>query len=397
MVGRMQTMMKKIIFLFMLMTIAVFNTGCIQEKSFVPVSIITGTIKVPSGKIATGVKIRVAGEGVSAYANEKGSYSIEMKKEGHFLLMAYGVDFDVNFTWVDAKLENSVTAPNISLNSKVVGEAVWMANTVDYPNASGFKVKAISPTWQSDEQMYDDGTHGDIVAGDGIYTLRKNNLISGLQQYKIVSVENGSDKANNDPNAEQYYSGNSTIYIAESSVKTVSGYVIASASTDVYSTVKVASNKGSRSVYANSSGQFTFDVQGSGDEYLVFRSPSFDIHAQKVDLSHSSTMNVGEVNIAPKLARRVKMICIRSEFSDASGEPFVMGDFNNWRQDQMFDDGTYGDEVPGDGIYTRVYEDVSYTGSETLKYQFCLNGVSKVRDPYEESHDGDYSTITMKY
>lgn len=389
--------MKKIIFMFMLMTIAVFNAGCIQEKTFVPVSVIKGTIKVPSGKVATGVKIRVAGESNYAYANEKGAYSIEMKKEGHFLLMAYGIDFDVNFAWVDSVLEDTVTAPDIRLNSKIVGESIWMANTVDYPNASAFKIKAISPSWQSDEKMYDDGTHGDIVAGDGIFTLRKNNLISGLQQYKIVSTENGSDKTSNDPNAEQYYNSNSTIYIAESSVKTVSGYVTAEAATDVFSTVKVASNKGARSVYANSSGQFTFDVQGTGKEYLVFRSPSFEIQTKVIDLSKSSTLNVGEISLTPKVARRVKMVCIRSEFSDASGEPFVMGDFNNWRQDQMFDDGTYGDEVAGDGVYTRVYEDVSYTGSESLKYQFCVNGTSKVRDPYEESHDGDYSTITMKY
>jgi hypothetical protein len=387
-------MKKKITLMILALVAVVLNTGCIQEKTVIPVSVITGKIVVPEGKVATGVKVRVAGEGTYAFANEKGVYEIEMRKEGRFLLMARGVDFDINYVWVDTELEKTVSAPDIKLNSKIVGEAIWMANLIDYPDAKEFSVKSINPVWGTQvEKMYDDGTHGDSLSGDGIYTLRKNNLVSGYQQYKIVA----GGKESNDPNSEQTLNGNSTLYIPESALKTVTGYITSAASTNVYASVKVATNKGARSAFLNSAGQYNFAVQGNGTEYLVFRSHNFDVKAIPIDLSKVTTLDNGPTQIEAKVAKRVKMICIKSEFSDAVGSPVVMGDFNNWRQDQMFDDGTYGDEVANDGIYTRVYDNVTYTGSSTLKYHFCVNGTDTVRDPYEEGNDGTYSTVTMQF
>lgn len=152
-------MKKKITLMILALVAVVLNTGCIQEKTVIPVSVITGKIVVPEGKVATGVKVRVAGEGTYAFANEKGVYEIEMRKEGRFLLMARGVDFDINYVWVDTELEKTVSAPDIKLNSKIVGEAIWMANLIDYPDAKEFSVKSINPVWGTQvEKMYDDGT-----------------------------------------------------------------------------------------------------------------------------------------------------------------------------------------------------------------------------------------------
>lgn len=387
-------MNKKIIFMLFLLSTIIINTGCIQKKAVIPVSIISGKITVPEGSLATGVKVRVAGEGTYAYANERGEYKIEMRKEGRFLLVARGMNFDVNYTWAEAELEKTTTAPSISLNKKVVGEAIWHANIIDYPNAKDFSIKSVNPSWNTKSvKMYDDGTHGDVLSGDGIYTLRLDNLVSGQQQYKLVA----GGKEGNDPNAEQNISGNSSIYIPESALKTVTGFVTSETSSDVYASVKLATNRGARSTFLNTAGQYNFAVQGNGTEYLVFRSPNFDAKAVAIDLSKVATLDVGETKITAKTPQRVKIICIRSEFNDAKGEPVVMGDFNGWRQDQLFDDGTYGDEVAGDGIYTRVYDNVTYTGSTSLKYHFCVNGEDTVRDPYEEGNDGTYSTISIQY
>lgn len=387
-------MKKRIIFMLFLLAAITINTGCIQKKAVIPVSIISGKIVVPEGKMPTGVKVRVAGEGTYGYANERGDYKIEMRKEGRFLLVARGMDFDVNYAWVEAELEKTVKAPDIKLDKKVVGEAIWHANIIDFPDAKDFSIKSVNPVWSVNTvKMYDDGTHGDVLSGDGIYTLRLDNLVTGQQQYKLVA----GGKEVNDPNAEQVISGNSSIYIPESALKTVTGFVTSETASDVYASIKVATNRGARSAFLNTAGQYNFAVQGHGTEYLVFRSHNFDAKAIPVDLSKVATLDVGETKLNAKAPKRVKIICIRSEFNDAKGEPVVMGDFNGWRQDQLFDDGTYGDEVAGDGIYTRVYENVTYTGSTSLKYHFCVNGEDTVRDPYEEGNDGTYSTISIQY
>lgn len=387
--------MKKTVMAVVLMLMAFATTGCVQESMVIPVATVTGKVVVPPGKVPTGTKITVAGEsGTSAWVNDKGQYSLEFRKTGRFLLIARGRDFDVNYAWVDAVTEQTVSAPDISLNEKIVGEAQWIATLVDFPEATEFKVGSIDPAWtQLTEKMYDDGTHGDKLANDGIFTLRLTNLRTGSQQYVIKYIHtDGSEKSEKDPHRENERNFNSEIYIPESTVKLARGYVTSDLTGVNYSEVKLATKKGSRSMNLDSDGGYSFAMEGNGREYLVFRSASFNIRAIPVDLSTVTLLEVPTVTLSAKRGGEIKMILVKSDFSEVTN-PSVVGDFTNWQPQQMYDDATNGDEVAGDGVYTRVFTGIA---PGYYKYAFNITATNQVKDPYQESGDSTYSIIQVK-
>jgi len=389
--------MKKKLALLLLTMLAFVTTGCIQESLVIPVATVTGKVIVPSGKISTGVKVTVAGEpSLSAYVDDRGGYSIEFRKSGRFLLIARGQNFDASYTWVDAVSEQTVSAPDISLDEKLVGEALWIATIVDYPDATGFAVKSVSPVWsQATEKMYDDGTHGDRLANDGIFTLRLNNLKTGAQQYSLdVTMSDGSVKNDRDPHREAMIANSSMIYIPESTVKLARGQVTSDLVSVNYSEVTLATKKGSRSMKLDSDGGYSFAMEGNGREYLVFRSPNFHARAIPVDLSTVPLLEVPMTTLASKKSGEIKMILIASDFSEVVN-PTVVGDFTNWQPQKLYDDGTNGDEVAGDGVYTRLFTGVN-TSNAYQKYAFNINPTNQDKDPYQESSDPSYSIIMVK-
>ncbi|MEW6712886.1 MAG: choice-of-anchor X domain-containing protein, partial [Candidatus Riflebacteria bacterium] len=73
--------------------------------------------------------------------------------------------------------------------------------------------------------------------------------------------------------------------------------------------------------------------------------------------------------------------------------PVVVADFTNWQPQQMYDDATNGDEVAGDGVYTRLFTGIA---PGYHKYAFNITDTSQVKDPYQESGDSEYSIILVK-
>ena len=388
--------MKKRLMALFLTLIALAATGCIQESLVIPVATVTGKVVVPSGKTSTGIKVTVAGESTYAYVDEGGSYSLEFRKTGRFLLVARGRGFDINFVWVDAVSEKTVEAPDINLSEKLVGEAIWMASLVDFPDATAFSIKSVSPAWsQASEKMYDDGTHGDVLADDGIFTLRLTNLKTGTQQYSIeYTKSDGKTTSAKDPHRESEVSSNSALYIPESTVKLARGKVTSDVTGVNYSEVKLATKKGSRSMQLDSDGGYSFAMEGNGREYLVFRSQNFHARAIPVDLSTVTLLDVPTTTISSKKAGEVKMILIASDFAEVK-DPTVVGDFTNWQPQKLYDDATNGDEVAGDGVYTRLFTGVN-TSSSYQKYAFNITATNQVKDPYQESGDESYSIIRVK-
>ncbi|GAB4281407.1 MAG: hypothetical protein Kow0029_26480 [Candidatus Rifleibacteriota bacterium] len=386
--------MKKAILLLALLLIAFGTTGCIQEALVIPVATVTGTVVVPAGKVPTGIKVTVAGESTYAYVNEKGVYTLEFKKSGRFLLVARGRDFDVNYTWVDAEIEKTVTAPDISVDEKIVGEGLWIATLVDFPDATGFSVKSESPVWSpQSEKMYDDGTHGDKLANDGIYTLRLTNLKTGSQLYSLTyTKEDGSESTTSDPHKEGYRNSLSELVIPESTVKLARGKVTSDLTGINYSEVKISTKKGSRTIFCDSDGAYSMPMEGNGREYLVFRSTNLHIRAIPVDLTTVTVYDVPTTTLSAKKSGEVKLIMIKSDFAEVTN-PVVVADFTNWQPQQMYDDGTNGDEVAGDGVYTRLFTGVA---PGYHKYAFNITDTSQVKDPYQESGDSEYSIILVK-
>ncbi|EKD81879.1 MAG: hypothetical protein ACD_39C01590G0001 [uncultured bacterium] len=389
-------MMKKTLMALLLLFVAITSGGCIQEALVVPVAVVNGKIIVPPGQVPLGVKITVAGmPSVSAYAGDSGKYSIELRKSGRFLLVARGRDFDVGYAWVDVELEKAVDAPGISLSGKIVGEALWIASIVDFPDATSFSVKSIDPVWSpASSTMYDDGSHGDLLANDGIYTLRLTNLTTGSQQYSLEYKTSGGDtKTESDPHKENTRNNNSEIYILESTVKLARGYVTSDLNSVDYSEVKLATKKGSRSMYLNTDGGYSFAMEGNGREYLVFRSPNFHIRAIPIDLSTVTLYDVPTTTISSKRGGELKVVLVASDFADVSN-PTVVGSFKGWSNPQaLYDDATHGDDAAGDGVYTCLFTGIA---PGTYEYAFNINSNNQVKDPYQESGNSTYSIIEVK-
>lgn len=394
-------MMKKTLMAILLLVAAITSTGCIQEALVVPVAVVNGKVIVPPGQIPLGVQVTVAGvPGASAYADDRGAYTIELRKTGRFLLVAHGRDFDPGYTWVDVEVEKTVSAPNISLSAKIVGEALWLASIVDYPEAKSFSIKSVDPLWSPDSvKMYDDGSHGDLLANDGIYMLRLTNLTTGSQQYKLrYSKSDDSTTDVNDPHAENSRNSNSEKYILESTVKLARGKVTSDLGSVDYSKVKLATKKGSRSMFLDTDGSYSFAMEGNGREYLVFRSTktngtSFHIRAIPIDLSTVTLYEVPTTTLSSKRSGELKVILVASDFADVSN-PTVVGTFKGWSApQQLYDDGTNGDEVVGDGVYTRLFTGIA---PGHYQYAFNINKNNQVKDPYQESGDETYSIIEVK-
>ena len=389
--------MKKTVLALFLLLAAISTTGCssIQERVAQPVATISGKVVVPSGQVPTGVKITVAGDSSkTAYVNSYGYYNLELKESGKFLLMARGENFDPAFVWVDARVEETVKPENIVMSQKITNEALFMASLIDFPDAKSFAIKAISPTWtQGNVEMNDDGVNGDVLANDGIFALRMTNITSGYQQYSIV-WKDADDKSNtvSDPHAESTYNKNSTVYIPEAAVKQVKGSVTSDLTGVNYSEVKLATKKGSRTTTLNSDGSYVFAMEGSGREYLVFRSETYHIKVVPVDLSSINVLEVPQTTLASKKSGELRVMLVASDFATCEN-PTVVGDFTNWQPQQLYDDGTYGDETAGDGVYTRTFTGIS---AGYHKYAFNITSTNQVKDPYQESGDSAYSIIQVK-
>jgi hypothetical protein len=387
--------MKKTILLLVLALMAVTTTGCIQEALVIPVATVTGKIVVPPGKIPTGIKVTVAGESTSAYVNEKGEYSLEFRRSGRFLLVARGRNFDVNYTWVDAEIEETVSAPDVSLDEKIVGEAVFVASILDFEaDPIGFNLVNLEPAWEEESyKLFDDGTHGDKLANDGIFTRRFTNLRTGSQLYEFEVVFGENETATmDDPHQESERNSKSEIIIPESTVKLARGTVTSDLTGINYSEVKLATKKGSRSTFCDSDGGYSLAMEGNTREYLVFRSANLHIRAIPVDLSTVTVYDVPPTTLSAKKSGEVKMIMVKSDFAEVT-DPVVVADFTNWQPQQMYDDGTNGDEVAGDGVYTRMFTGVA---PGYHKYAFNITDTSQVKDPYQESGDSEYSIVLVK-
>lgn len=372
-----------------------------------PVATVKGKVVVPAGQNPLGIHVTVAGNSsVSSYVNEKGEYKLEFTKSGRYLLVARGANFDVDFIWVDAVVEETATVSDISLSEKITGEAKWIATTVDFPGATNFKIKSLDPKWATDTvAMADDGSGGDKYAGDGIYTLRLRNLPTGSQLYTIrytgKADEDSEDEdkdeikerdAEKDPHQENERTGKSEIIIPEPAMKVARGYVSSSLTGVNYSEVILGTKMGARKMNVNSDGYFSIPMEGNGREYLAFRSPSFHIKVIPVDLSTTPIYEVPTVTLSVKAAGEATFMLIKSDFQTVTN-PTVVADFTNWQPQALYDDGTHGDATSGDGVYTLVKTGVA---PGYHKYAFNITTTSQVRDPYEESGDSQYSILLVK-
>ncbi|NLM18013.1 MAG: hypothetical protein GX221_09880 [Candidatus Riflebacteria bacterium] len=388
-------MKKKITAVLFIAICALFTTGCIQEQAFIPSSNIKGKVQVPPGQIPNGIKVTVAGKkGLSAYVDNRGNYSIEVREPGRYLLIAHGMDFEPDYVWVNVELEKETRASDINLAKKVVGEAKWIATIVDFPEAEEFYISPIEPKWTEGKQkMRDDGMSGDNLANDGIFTLKKRNVPSGYQSYEIVyKTKDGKEKKVRDPHEELVYKNNSVTYVHAAPVKQAVGRVLSDLTGINYSEITLSTRKGSRTMKLNSDGTYTFAMEGSGKEYLVFRSDNIHIKAVPVDLTNVFYYEVPDVTVSSKKPGELKVSLIASDFANVT-EPKVVGKFTNGEPVALYDNGLHGDDVAGDGVYSRLFTGLL---PGYYEYAFDISADRPVKDPYEEQGNEEYSIVRVK-
>ena len=373
---------------------ALISSGCIQQEIFVPVATVTGRITVPPGKDPLGIKVTTAGfPNHWSWVNEQGDYKIEYPRTGRYLLIARGRDFDVDFVWADAYLEKSVKVDTLYLREKVVGEAKWLATRIDYPDAIGFKIKSLDPVWATSTiHLFDDGTHDDRLSDDGIYTSRLSNLPTYSQLYSLIWIGPDGEKEVKDPHAERERINRSEILVKEAGMKVARGMVTSALIGVNYSEVILSTKGGARRINLDSDGSYSLAMEGNAREYLVFRSTNFHIRAIPVDLTTIPIYDVPTITLVPKASGELKVILVKSDFQTVKN-PTVVGDFTNWQPQALYDDGTNGDEVAGDGVYTRMFRNLA---PGYHKYAINITQGNQVRDPYQESGDSRYSIILVK-
>ncbi len=371
-----------------------FSHGCIQEKLVIPVATVTGKLVPPPGLVPTGSKVTVAGNpDIYAWVNEKGEFKLEFTKSGRYLLVFRGLYYDVDFIWADAYVEQTTALGDIKLTEKIVGEGKWIATIVDYPKATAFKIKSINPKWATQTvDLYDDGTHNDKFAGDGIYTTRLQNLYDGSQLYSLIWIDGDGEHEEKDPHRESDRIGYSQLTIPSSGLKIARGKVTSALIGVDYSEVVLGTKMGSRKINCDSDGAYSISMEGNAKEYLVFRSPTFHIRAVPVDLTTISIYDVPTITLTAKAGGEAKFILVKSDFQEVVN-PTVVADFTSWQPQQLYDDGTHGDDTKGDGVYSLMITGVA---PGYHKYAFNLKDGNQVRDPYEESGDSQYSILLVK-
>lgn len=389
-----RTALVKRFFLLLMAVVAFGTTGCVQEALVEPVGTVTGRVIVPPAKDPLGIKITVAGNpSVYGWVNERGEYKLEFKKGGRYLLIARSRYYDVDFAWTDAWVDETNKAPDIILSEKIIGEAKFITNIVDFPEATAFKVKSISPTWAtSSVSLYDDGTHGDKYANDGVFTTRVANLASGYQTYQLTWSGPDGDKDVNDPHHEDTLDGKSLIVVPSPLTKIATGKVVTSLTKVNFADIALMSKGGARKIFLNSDGTYSMPMEGNGREYLVFRSPDFHIRTRPVDLTAVSVYDVPDMALVAKGGGEALFMIIKSDFPEVAN-PTLVADFTNWQPQPMYDDGTHGDETAGDGVYSLLRTGVA---PGYHKYAFNVTPTAQVRDPYQESGDSQYSILNVK-
>lgn len=398
--------MKKIGLYLMVFATALLSYGClgqpIQSYLIEPRAFVKGKVAVPPGKDPLGVKVQVAGKDASVkyfenpyftYADENGNFSLELRNGGRYLLFARGRDFNINYGWVDAILEQSVTATDITLTEKVMGEALFMASLVDLEEVDTPTVCIKAPeTATGTFPMYDDGTHGDRVPGDKVWTCLLNGLTSGRIEYKLKN----KGKEITDTYQEMTLNENSVINVKPSQVRQVQGDILLLNSSGSerlanFQGLSVSCNRGTRSATVNSDGTFQLPISGPGKVPLVFKGSAFEKKAILVDVSSEGNVVVPTVVLQEKKTGEARFIVTTADFPGMT-TPKILGDFSSYAPVALYDDGTHGDEVAGDGVFTLLSRNLT---SGILTYQIMPFDLA-MRDPYEEGSADVSSTVLVR-
>lgn len=134
-----------------------------------------------------GVRASVAGASRDRDLTDvQGNFSFATTALGRTYVVVRSVDFEPAFTGIDVKRSSPISGLSLQLRPKVPGEALFHFFERDY---SG-KVTAVQADkvgfFGAAAPMNDDGENGDLVKGDGVWTVRVTGKGAGPLRYTFT-------------------------------------------------------------------------------------------------------------------------------------------------------------------------------------------------------------------
>ena len=111
-----------------------------------------------------------------------GKYSMPMEGNGKEYLVFRSITFHIRAIPVDLSTIPIFDVPTTTLSAKAAGEVKFMLIKKDFQDVTNPTVVTDYGNWQP-QPLYDDGTHGDEAAGDGVYTLLQTGVAPGYHKY----------------------------------------------------------------------------------------------------------------------------------------------------------------------------------------------------------------------
>jgi glycosidase len=231
-------------------------------------------------------------------------------------------------------------------------------------------------TWNnSANPMFDDGSNGDLLPGDGIYSLSILTATAGTYSWKAVECGTW----NSHPAYNSWYTTSTadqtvTLTLDTNDYSANAGMALLPASNIVNVTGDDLPTSftavGDFQGWNNSDPNTLMDDMGNGFYRLVYTIPAAGSYIGKATTTGSwnsfgadgRSVNAGNISFTTTEANQ-QMVFLLDAFSGrmliepvltSTGPWHVAGDFNSWNNAStpLFDDGTNGDLLGGDGVFS---------------------------------------------
>lgn len=237
--------------------------------------------------------------------------------------------------------------------------------------------------WAKDS-MYDDGTHGDMVADDHVWSITYSGLVAGTYQWGLASDVNNwlisGSTLSCTVGDDNSVTGITSYTLTYSDLMVDITFTITDISkslTDVqfsgwgngwvyepmyddgtHGDATANDNTWSLTLPHRADRDYEWGAAEGGTQWLIPGSSPVVI----VD----SLGNVSGVTDFKYGGASVTLIAI--DESDTISQLYATGTMNSWASDELFDDGTNGDETAGDHIWSRTYSNLP-----AAEYQWGLS------------------------
>ncbi len=268
------------------------------------------------------------------------------------------------------------------------GRVATITDTVfTSPETAQYNFKYELDNWQN-HSMYDDGSHGDVTAGDGIYSLlfNVNGSSNEIVEWKVTD---SNDVTVSVPSWFYNTNGSKDILFTFDSNTYHDGWYpkryILNSNEDLNDFVLVLEGQNGKSVYVNEmtddgnlqngdsvANDKIFSLRKNIDQpgiytWYVYLNQGDNInvrwtHYGKIITSgnlHSNQLVVNEENQGVNFYLNLNTGRISAKADEPVNPPeykkyYAKHDGDGWQDHLMHDDGLFGDEVANDGIYSRL-------------------------------------------